>query len=149
MGTPGYLSTLARWEVFHLIRNQEAGSKRAWLLALIAWLVPGFGHICQGRVLKGLIVGVAVATMFLAGVMLGGHLYNLLDTSEGLLSSLFGFCDFGSGLIYFASRATGIAVNDQARRATAEYGNVFLMVAGLLNFILALDAFDIGVGRKS
>ena len=29
-----------------------------------------------------------------------------------------------------------------------EYGNCFLIVAGLLNFLVVLDAFDVAVGRK-
>jgi hypothetical protein len=31
---------------------------------------------------------------------------------------------------------------------TYEYGNTFLMTAGLLNFLVILDAFDIAMGRK-
>jgi len=31
---------------------------------------------------------------------------------------------------------------------TYEYGNTFLIVAGLLNFLVMLDAYDIGAGRK-
>lgn len=121
----------------------------AWLAALTGWLIPGLGHVIQGRVLRGVLIGATVLTTFIIGASLGGHLYGLFDTSEGLLSSLFGFCDLGSGLIYLASKLAGIAVTEQAERATAEYGNIFLMVAGLLNFMLALDAFDIGAGRKS
>ncbi len=29
-----------------------------------------------------------------------------------------------------------------------EYGNTFLMTAGLLNFLVILDAYDIAAGRK-
>ena len=29
-----------------------------------------------------------------------------------------------------------------------EYGNAFLIVAGLLNALVALDAYDIALGRK-
>ena len=32
--------------------------------------------------------------------------------------------------------------------ATDEYCNTFMFVAGLLNFVVILDAFDIGMGRK-
>ena len=32
--------------------------------------------------------------------------------------------------------------------STYEAGNCFLIVAGLLNFLVILDAFDIGMGRK-
>ena len=31
---------------------------------------------------------------------------------------------------------------------TYEYGNSFLIVAGLLNFLVMLDAFDVAMGRK-
>jgi hypothetical protein len=131
----------------------EAGKVReipvsTWLAAVAGWLVPGLGHIGQGRLLKGALGGLAVILLFGLGVALGGHVYSLWDTSEGLLSTLFGFCDLGSGLLYLASRATGFAMREQPELATSEYGNVFMMVAGLLNFILALDAFDIGAGRK-
>jgi hypothetical protein len=32
--------------------------------------------------------------------------------------------------------------------ASYEYGNTFLIVAGLLNFLVVLDAFDVATGRK-
>jgi hypothetical protein len=37
----------------------------------------------------------------------------------------------------------------QAARATYEYGNTFLLIAGLLNYLVMLDSFDIAAGRKS
>lgn len=119
-----------------------------WLIGFISWLVPGLGHVLQGRILKGVLGGVTVLLMFVVGVQIGGHIYGVRDTSEGLLSSLFGLCDIGSGLLYIVSRFAGFAVNERPDQATAEYGSVFLMVAGLLNLIMALDAFDIRVGRK-
>lgn len=87
--------------------------------------------------------------MFALGIAIGGHIYGLRESNEGLLSSLFGLCDLGTGLLYLFATLSGLAVNERPEQATAEYGSVFLMVAGLLNLILALDAFDIGAGRKS
>ncbi|MDT7690433.1 MAG: hypothetical protein QOE46_3192 [Acidobacteriota bacterium] len=103
----------------------------------------------QGRLLKGILGGATILLMFFVGVLVGGHIYGLRDTSEGLLSSLFGLCDLGSGILYLVARFAGFAMNERPDQATAEYGSVFLMVAGLLNLIMALDAFDIRVGRKS
>ena len=37
---------------------------------------------------------------------------------------------------------------ENAQRMTYEYGNTFLLVAGLLNYLATLDAFDIAAGRK-
>jgi uncharacterized protein DUF6677 len=36
----------------------------------------------------------------------------------------------------------------QVTAVTYEYGNTFLIVAGLLNSLVVLDAFDIAMGRK-
>jgi hypothetical protein len=120
-----------------------------WLIGFISWLVPGLGHVLQGRLVRGAVSGAAIVLMFVFGIMIGGHIYGLRDANEGLLSSLFGLCDLGSGVLYLFARLAGLAINERPEQATAEYGSVFLMVAGLLNLILALDAFDIRVGRKS
>ena len=120
-----------------------------WLIGFISWLIPGLGHIIQGRTLRGAVGGATILVMFVLGVMIGGHIYGLRETNEGLLSSLFGLCDLGSGLLYFLAKLAGLAVNERPEQATAEYGSVFLMVSGLLNLILALDAFDIRAGRKA
>ena len=120
-----------------------------WLIGFISWLVPGLGHIVQGRTVRGVLSALTVVSMFAFGIIIGGHIYGLRESNEGLLSSLFGLCDLGSGILYFISRFAGLAVNERPEQATAEYGSVFLMVAGLLNLILALDAFDIRAGRKS
>lgn len=129
--------------------EQYAIGPSVWLTAFAGWLVPGLGHIALGKFLKGLLGGGSVLLLFALGVSMGGHVYSFTDNSEGLLSTLFACCDLGSGLLYIGARATGLAVTERPELATSEYGNVFMMVAGLLNFILALDAFDIGAGRKS
>ena len=120
-----------------------------WLVGILAWLVPGLGHLIQGRALRGAISSLTILLMFILGVSIGGHIYGLREAGEGLLSSLFGLCDMGSGVLYLLSRFAGLAVNERPEQATSEYGSVFLMVAGLLNLILALDAFDIKAGRKA
>ena len=120
-----------------------------WMVGFLAWLVPGLGHLIQGRVSRGAISALTILLMFAIGISIGGHIYGLRESGEGLLSSLFGLCDMGSGVLYLLSRFAGLAVNERPEQATSEYGSVFLMVSGLLNLILALDAFDIRVGRKA
>src|SRR5215210_5530448 len=116
-----------------------------WLIAILAWLIPGLGHFVQGRVLRGVVSCLTILLMFVLGVSIGGHIYGLRETGEGLLSSLFGLCDMGSGILYLLAKFAGLALNERPEQITSEYGSVFLMVAGLLNLILALDAFDIKV----
>lgn len=120
-----------------------------WLVGFLAWLIPGFGHLIQGRVMRGVVSSLTILLMFVLGVSIGGHIYGLRETGEGLLSSLFGLCDMGSGILYLFAKFAGLAVNERPEQVTSEYGSVFLMVAGLLNLILALDAFDIKVRRKA
>lgn len=94
-------------------------------------------------------MGGSVLAMYVVGWLLGGHLYGLYNVEEtGFLAYVFGFCDLGTGLLYLGSLLANIAVTDQSHLATAEYGDRFLMVAGLLNYLCMLDAFDIAVGRK-
>ena len=45
--------------------------KEPWIAALLAWLVPGLGHIYQGRTGKGALFFVCVFGTFLFGLFLG------------------------------------------------------------------------------
>jgi hypothetical protein len=99
--------------------------------------------------MRGIIMGALVALMFVAGLFLGGHLFGPQNVSDaGLLAYVYGFCDFGMGLTYFVCLWSNTGMADQAQRATAEYGNIFLIIAGLINYLSALDSFDIAMGRK-
>jgi hypothetical protein len=55
--------------------------------------------------------------------------------------------DLGVGLPYFVARALGYGAGSVIA-VTYEYGNTFLVVAGLLNTLVAIDAYDISMGRK-
>jgi len=124
----------------------------AWLMAIAGWLVPGAGHILQGRWLRGGILGAAVIGMFITGIMLGGHLFPLLGPFDEGVSVLLQvpptIANVGAGVLYLFCLVTNSGFTDYASRATYEYGNTFLLVAGLLNYLIMLDAFDIAAGRK-
>ena len=121
----------------------------AWLIGLAAWAVPGLGHLLQRRWLRGLLLGGAVWVMFLIGLSLGGHLFTVTDHGLAALVQLLPMsANVGSGLLYLFCWMTNTGFAEQAQRLTYEYGNTFLLVAGLLNYLAALDAFDIAAGRK-
>lgn len=123
----------------------------AWLIGMAGWLVPGAGHALQGHWWRALLLGGAVWAMFIGGLLLGGHLFSP-GGGEGGLSALLQIpptiANLGAGLLYIVCWAGGIGLTEQASRATFEYGNTFLLVSGLLNYLIALDAFDTAVGRK-
>lgn len=129
------------------IEHREAGL-RAWGTAVLAWLVPGLGHVSRGLIGQGLLLGAMVWALFVTGVLLGGHLYTFNGADTGILSKIFWLCDLGNGLLYLFSSYAGIAVEERPMLQFSEYGNVFLVAAGLLNYFLMLDAFDTVAGRK-
>ena len=129
--------------------QSDKSSFNRWLVGTLAWALPGAGHFLQGYLIRGGVLGGAVFCMYFIGWLLGGHLYGLHNVAEtGFLAYIFGFCDLGSGLLYLFSLTSNVSVLDQSHLATSEYGDRFLMVAGLLNYLCVLDAFDIAVGRK-
>lgn len=125
---------------------------QAWLIGLLGWFVPGAGHIAQGRWGRGLLIGGAVIAMFIAGLIFGGHLFPIWDNQGSGWSPLLQvppmIANLGAGLLYLICWITGAGFVEHADYATFEYGNTFLLVAGLLNYLGMLDAFDIAVGRK-
>lgn len=124
----------------------------AWLIGIAAWMLPGSGHLLQGKFWRGLLLGGVVLCMFIAGLLLGGHLFGVNGHEEGssiLLQAPPTVANFGAGLLYIMCWVTDTGFSEHAERATSEYGNTFLLVAGLLNYLSALDAFDICTGRKS
>jgi uncharacterized protein DUF6677 len=125
----------------------------AWVTALMAWLVPGAGHALLKRWSRAAMLGGAVWLSFILGLAMGGHMFSL-STGQGSSPWLQVppmIANLGAGLPYLVCALLGIGFADdpqQAARATYEYGNTFLLVAGLLNYLTLLDAFDIAAGRK-
>ena len=118
---------------------------RLAFVCALAWLIPGGGHLLQGRRDKGLVFLVILPLMFGIGLWLQGCLFPL-EWSDPLVF-LGAIADRGIGLPYliaaFADAGLGTVT-----AASYEYGNTFLMTAGLLNSLVVLDAFDIAKDRK-
>ncbi len=51
------------------------------------------------------------------------------------------------GIPYFIAKALGLG-QGVVTAASYEYGNTFLIVSGLLNMLVAIDAYDVRLGRK-
>jgi hypothetical protein len=132
----------------------EQAPLQSWLMGAAGWLVPGAGHLLQGKWARALVLGGAVWICFVAGLMMGGHLFSVKGSDPGfspLLQVPPTIANLGAGALYFFCWLTNMGFADDAQhaaRATFEYGNTFLLIAGLLNYLTMLDAFDVSAGRK-
>jgi hypothetical protein len=113
---------------------------------VLALLVPGAGHASHGQTRKAVTFFVVLMAMFVFGLMFGGRLFPL-QLSDPLV--------FLAAIAEWAvavPRLIGAAAGFGAGRVVAdtyEYGNSFLITAGLLNLLVVLDARDLAAGRKS
>lgn len=126
---------------------ERAGAEpgRLALVCGLSWLIPGAGHLLQGRRQKGIVFLIALPLMFATGLWLEGRLFPL-EPSDPLVF-LGAIANRGVGIPYFVARMMDAGLGT-VTAASYEYGNTFLMTAGLLNFLVILDAFDIAKGRK-
>lgn len=126
---------------------EQSGLSPKGVLAFAAAIaVPGAGYLLSGRWKRGVLVGVVLIGIFVLGILLHGRLDTIDLTNR--LSIVFVFADAGSGILYLASLLGHIGVDVQAQNPTFEYGTALLRLAGLLNYLVALDAYDVAVGRK-
>ncbi|MBI3450975.1 MAG: hypothetical protein HY049_18930 [Acidobacteria bacterium] len=145
----------------------QSGGRTAMACAL-AWLIPGAGHLYLGRKAKSIIFFAVVTLTFFFGLAMDGRVY--LASPEQPLSYLATFANLGVGPLDLVGRQLSYEriifrvpeeidralygeVLDRTRRRilvpTHEYGTTFILTAGLMNILLILDVFDIGVGRKT
>ena len=116
------------------------------LVLLAGWLIPGAGHFLVGKWVRALLLFAAILTMYLTGLGLSGKIY---VPNTGDLLDMLGFVgQLGTGLLYVLARFFGWG-STSVINALGDYGGKFLLVAGLLNIIAAVDAHSLANGRKA
>jgi len=115
----------------------------------------------QKKFWRGAIFLLAILAMTGMGLAMGGKIYPLylekprtlfeifanLFKKENPLTLLAFFADLGNLLVYAASQLFAFG-KGALERATFEFGTAYIAGAGLLNYLVALDAFDIARGKK-
>lgn len=119
---------------------------RPLAIGLVAWLVPGAGHILAGQQRKGVTLLVILGAMMIIGLAFGGRLFPF-QFSEPLVF-LAAAAQWALGLPRLIAAATGAGAGNVVA-VTYDYGNAFLIASGLLNVLALLDATDIASGRKA
>lgn len=118
---------------------------KATICLIAGWLVPGLGHLLQKKIGRAALFFLAISAMVLMGISMGGRIYPF--QTENPLTILAFFADLGNFLLYILSRHLGFA-QGALERLTFEFGTAYIAGAGLLNYLVALDAFDIARGKK-
>jgi hypothetical protein len=130
--------------------NNAAAAKNTqqgfvYLPLIAGWLVPGAGHFLVRKPIRGALLAASIISMFALGLAMQGKLYT---SAQDILDMLGVAGDLGSGVLYFLSRAAGWG-GMPIQTTVADYGSKFIVVAGLLNIIAAVDAHNLRTGRKS
>ncbi len=131
----------------------SAGLRAAAVIA--AWLIPGAGHLLLRRYGRALLFFGVLVGAFCVGLALDGRLFwpsaaSELDTlfKYDLITVLWSFAQIGSGLCYGVCYALGFGLEPRPEAPTFEYAYQLMNLAGLLNYLVVIDAFDIAAGRK-
>lgn len=125
--------------------SKPAPSVPVPLLLVSSWLIPGSGHLLQRRWTRGVVFLLLVAFATILGAYLQGKLFWF--EAGRPLATLGTFASMGSGLFFVVLRGL-LDYQGDIRAATYEYGGAFLLTAGLMNLLAALDAIDVATGRK-
>jgi hypothetical protein len=127
-------------------RSNYTNPIRTFFIAIAAWVVPGSGHLVQGRIARALAGFIAVGVMTFIGLRMHG---NVFPPHADDAFSVLGFAaDVSSGMFYFLAHTIEKAGPDVSR-AAGDYGTRLFATAGVLNLLFVLDAMEISRGRKA
>ncbi len=117
----------------------------AYLILFLAWLCPGMGHIAQKKYLKGIVFFVGILLLLVFGVLMDGKLYDTKQMHPLLLLGFLG--DLGNGVFFFIIKFLDLGLGN-IEAVTFHYGTTYMVSAGLINYLVALNAFDIARGKR-
>lgn len=148
-GLAGYLNAILAADACWLVARDKLEAERGrsfpgrpGLSVLLAWLVPGLGHVREGQRTKGYIVGGAILLLWVAGLWFSGfcgvdraQLYWWWAAQGGL-----------GGPTLVATPLLGPLMIDH-EIATMDLGVTLLSLAGLLNVVAMTDVYTLGERR--
>jgi hypothetical protein len=115
------------------------------LVALIGWLIPGFGYWLLGRRIRAVIVALCVVFVFAMGVLIGGVRVVDAPTELGFGSLLqkpwfIGQVLTGPVSIVAAVWAGHVDESHTSHSRSWELGTLYTAIAGMLNLLALIDA---------
>src|SRR5580765_8622687 len=83
--------------------QQDPVSMMSVVAPAVGWLIPGAGHMIQKRWIRGGLLFISIATLFLLGLGMQGRIYK---ANGGDILDILGFVgDVGAGGLYLISLA--------------------------------------------
>ena len=132
--------------------------------AILAWLIPGLGHLYQGRTPKGLLFMICIVGTFVSGLLISDGRAVYASWQDNDTKRYYYLCQIGVGLPalpalvqtylvrngkapllggVMAPPATPAELNDWYKSLNRyfELGTVYTTIAGLLNILAIYDAW--------
>lgn len=103
------------------------------------------GHFVQKKYLKGVVFLMGVLLLLVLGLLMQGKFYNTEQFHPLLILGFLG--DLGSGIFFFIVKLLGLGKGN-IEAVTFHYGTTYLVTAGLVNYLVALNAFDVAKGKR-
>jgi hypothetical protein len=149
--------------------NEPAVSLRdPWKAALLAWMMPGLGHIYQGRTGKAILYAVCILGLYLTGMWMGegkivywrwvnplnnpekfciyyiGQFFVGLPALPALIQGTLRYWGHDPILGGFLAEPPQQVINGLLARIgkPVEIGTIYTTVAGLLNILAIYDAYE-------
>ena len=113
---------------------------KPYLFFGLAWAFPGLGHFLQKRMVKGIIFFSGILGLVLLGLRMGGQVGLLYDYQPYTIIKFIG--GVGSGLFFAAIKLAGAGIGNPISPAF-DFGTTYLVSAGLINFLVAFNAFEV------
>lgn len=139
-------------------QQKAASPGRKAAVLFVSWLIPGFGFICHGMWIRGIIIFVLLQATFLLGAALHASVlwpdFNIRSEGFNIVNIIMFFCQMFNGLLASISLMPDLL---GARFALLPYdetnawndlGAMFLIVSGGLNYVAIASSYDYFYGVK-
>jgi hypothetical protein len=124
----------------------DATDARAVAVAIMGWILPGFGHALLKMWGRAVAIFLTVGFLVYLGAGMRGNLF--APGGDDAFARLGYAADLGTGCFYYVARSLETAGPDVSH-ADGDYGTRFLATAGVLNLLAALHAYEAARRRKA
>jgi len=123
------------------------GGTLNWLWFGIPLALVWLGRLFLDKKKRSLAFSVPILLLFSFGALIMSGYLHISAERPGWLAVLAVLGCMSAGLPYFIALIFGLGIGDPTS-IMEPYANYFIIAAGLLNILVALDAMDIAAGRK-